>query len=141
MSHRRLFLSYFAFGALGLKTRMAEAQTPSQVPRTIRGKSGRVYEILEIEIPTGSDGKPLIYVVKFRAENLSDIPALLAMVEELRPTFQQEAEKSHVNSLALLAVRTIGFGGLSTSKRHGFVYTRTGDGVWERYIREGKPAS
>ncbi len=114
--------------ALILVVAMGNAVAQAPGAGTVRGDSGKSYEIL---------GKNL-EVVKFRVDDLGDIPKLREMAEDLRGMFQREAEGLRVDSVALLAWKHEGFGPLGLDKRHGFVFRRTKDGVWEYFQPEAK---
>ena len=117
-------------------TGIAVAQAPGA--GTVRGDSGKSYEILGKNLEVTPDLKPVIFVVKFRVDDLGDISKLRAMAEDLRGMFQREAEGLRVDSVALLAWKDQGFGPLRLDKRHGFVFRRTKDGVWEYFQPEAK---
>lgn len=101
------------------------------LPKWVKGSSGRTYEIVGRVMEVHPDRSPVFYVVRFHVDNLDNVPALRWKAEDLRPWFQEEAERAHFEWLALLAVKTdVGFGGFTYERRYGFTFHRDTAGIW-----------
>jgi hypothetical protein len=100
------------------------------LPTAVRGTSGRTYEIVGRIAEVHPDMSPVFYVVKFRADDLDDVPSLRKMAEDIRPTLQAEAERAHFDWLVLLAVKQTGIGTFAYERRYGFTFNRDTTGTW-----------